>query len=75
MNIQYPVPVIHEFSAFLNVPDLALYQSIIHYFSLEVQDKYNHFILLDNKDFKFRYTSLAKMMAYLPYSSSIRCRL
>ena len=24
---------------------------------------------------QFRYTSLAKMMAYLPYSSSIRCRL
>lgn len=36
-------PVIHEFAAFLKVPDLDLYYSIISYFS-NVSDRHNHFI-------------------------------
>ncbi|NPE31094.1 hypothetical protein HNV12_24690 [Methanococcoides sp. SA1] len=56
MNQKTVVPVIHEFGAYLLVPDLDLYHSVINYYENKVEDSYNHYIT-DRHGRKFKFWS------------------
>lgn len=56
MIIKTVVPVIHEFGAYLLVPYLDLYYSVVNYYLNNVEDRYNHYIT-DRHGRKFKFWS------------------
>lgn len=54
--VKVVIPIIHEFGAYLHVPDLDLYYAFVRYYTNKVEDKYNHFIT-DRTGRQFRFWS------------------
>lgn len=51
--MKFPEPVTHEFGCYFHITDLDFYYTVVSYFSNNVTDKYNHYIKIGDRSFKF----------------------